>query len=156
MRYVLRTTAVFLALSLCVAGQGSSRPPRENQASVVGVEEQLKKLEVERNQAMVRTDLPTLERTTASDYTVITPSGQLGDKTQMLADLRSGDLKYQSIEVEDVTVRLYGDAAILSGRRTVKGQHGGKDISGTDRFTRVYAKRNGQWQAVWFQSTPLR
>jgi ketosteroid isomerase-like protein len=155
MKHVLMTTAVFLALSLCVAGQESSQQ-KETPTASAGIEEQLKKLEVERNHAMVSGDLATLDRTTASDYTVINPSGHLGNKKQMLADLRSGNLKCQSIEVEDVTVHLYGDAAILSGRRTVKGQHHGKDISGKDRFTRVYAKRNGQWQAVWFQSTRVR
>ena len=156
MRRNVMITAAFLVFSLCVAGQGSSQMAKEKPANSASVEEQLKKLEAERNHAMVNGDLATLDRTTASDYTVINPSGQLGNKGQMLADLRSGNLKYQSIDTEDVTVRLYGDTAILSGRRTVKGQHGGKNISGKDRFTRVYVKRNGNWQAVWFQATPVR
>lgn len=156
MRHALMTTAVVFFLALCVAGQGPPPTQKEKPGSTGSIEEHLKKLEVERNQAMVRGDTATLDRTTADDYTVINPSGQLGNKAQMLADIRSGDLKYQAIEVEDVTVRFYGDAAILSGRRTVKGQHRGKDISGKDRFTRVYVKRNAQWRAAWFQTTPVR
>ena len=37
----------------------------------------------------------------------------------------------------------------------IKGTNGGKDMSGPILFTRVYVKKDGRWQAVAFQQTPI-
>ena len=45
-------------------------------------------------------------------------------------------------------VRVYGDAAVVLGRNTVKEQYKGKDISGQSRFTDTWVKKDGRWQCV--------
>jgi hypothetical protein len=45
-------------------------------------------------------------------------------------------------------VRVYGDTAIASGLGTEKSTYKGKDTSGQYRYTDVFVKRNGTWQAV--------
>src|SRR5437879_12608383 len=81
---------------------------------------------------------------TADDYTVINISGQLLTKAQVFEAIKSGDLKYDQLENNDIQVRVYGDTAVLTGRTAQKGQFKGKDISGQTRFTRVYLKQHGK------------
>jgi len=44
---------------------------------------------------------------------------------------------------------------VVTGRSNPKGTIDGKDVSGPIRFTRVYVKRNGNWQSVLFQQTRI-
>ena len=43
---------------------------------------------------------------------------------------------------------MFGDQAIVHGLSTEKSSMAGKDTSGQDRYTDVFAKRDGRWQCV--------
>ena len=43
---------------------------------------------------------------------------------------------------------MYGDMAIVLGLETEKSKIHGKDMSGQYRFTDVFVKRDGRWQAI--------
>ncbi len=139
--------ALYLALGQAIANNKS--------AGNTNVQEELKGLENDRAQAVLKGDTAALDRMTADDYTVINISGQLLTKAQVLEAIKSGDLKYDQLENNDIQVRVYGDTAVLTGRTTQKGQFKGKDIGGQTRFTRVYLKQHGKWQAVAFQATRI-
>lgn len=117
------------------------------------VEQELIKLEQDRAQAAARGDTAFLEQNTADDYSLITPRGTLRTKAQMLADFKSGEVKLQTNDLDDLQVRVYGDTAVVTGRSMQKGQAYGQDAAGQYRFTRVYVKKDGHWQSVAFQST---
>ncbi|MGH9837108.1 MAG: nuclear transport factor 2 family protein [Blastocatellia bacterium] len=95
-------------------------------------------MENERAQAIVRGDAATLERIYADDFSNVGSSGAVRNKEQLIADNKSGALKVESQTLDNVNVRVYGDAAIVTGLATLKGEDKGKDISGQFRFTRVY------------------
>ena len=139
--------AVYLALGHAMA--------RNNPAGDAKVQEELKNLENERAKAVVKGDIAALDPVTADDYTVINIAGQLLTKPQIFDAIKSGDIKYEELENNDLQVRVYGNTAVLTGRTTQKGQFKGKDISGQTRFTRVYVKQHGKWQAVAFQATRI-
>ena len=65
----------------------------------------------------------------------------------------SGTFKYESRDISDLSIRVYGNAAVVTGRSTQKGTENGKDYSGAYRFTRVYIKQRGRWQTVALQTT---
>jgi ketosteroid isomerase-like protein len=75
------------------------------------------------------------------------------DKAQDKTDLSSGDLKFESMELSDLNVHVYGNTAVAAGTNTLKGTYKGQDISGKYRFTDTWVKRNGKWQVVASQST---
>ena len=53
----------------------------------------------------------------------------------------------ESVQTENVVVRIDGDTAVVTGKATVKGKFAdGTDISGPYSFMRVFVKRNGQWR----------
>lgn len=148
------TIALFAAV-LCAFAIGnesvaSSAIPdaTTTQASTETVEQTIRRLETERSQAILRGDFATLERIYADDFSMVGTSGAVRNKAQFIADHKSGALKTESQTFADVNVRVYGDAAIVTGLMTQKGRDKGKDVSGQIRFTRVYVKRNGQWQFV--------
>jgi hypothetical protein len=45
---------------------------------------------------------------------------------------------------------------VLTADRTTKSSLRGQDNSGRQREIRVFVKRNGRWQAVAMQATPIR
>jgi ketosteroid isomerase-like protein len=121
-----------------------------------GVEDQIKKQEQNWAQATVKEGAAAVDQYEADDIIDTDPSGRVTDKAQDKADLSSGDLKFQSIELSDVKVLVYGNAAVATGTSTVKGTYKGQDISGKYRFTDTWVNRNGKWQAVASQSTKLQ
>jgi ketosteroid isomerase-like protein len=77
------------------------------------------------------------------------------NKTQFIADLKSGTLKMESTKNDDMKVQVYGDTAIVTYRSTDKGKYKDFDISGQYRWTDVFVKRNGRWQIVSTQGTRI-
>ena len=118
-------------------------------------EKSLLKIEQEANDAWANADVAALERIEAEDYLLIDGSGQVITKTQLLADFKSGALKIVSITLEDTKVRIYGDAAVVTGVSTVKGTYKEQDISGKYRVTDVFVKQKGAWKLVTSQGTVL-
>ncbi len=119
------------------------------------VKEQLKKLEMDRAAAVVKGDTATLDKQTADDYVLISMTGRMADKAQMLDGFKSGQSKLTSNDLSDLKVRVYGDAAVVTGKADVKGTLGGQDATGQVVFTRVYVKKDGRWQSVSFQQTRI-
>lgn len=128
----------------------------QNSGNAVKSEQEIKALEAERNQAILKGDAATLERMTADDYTFITLRGELRTKDEIVKGFRSGSFKYDSRTISDLKVRVYGDTAIVTGKATQKGAENGKDYSGDYRFTRVYVKQNGHWSTVALQTTVIQ
>jgi ketosteroid isomerase-like protein len=122
-------------------------------ALAAGVEDEIKNLEKERAAAVVKADTDTLEKFTADDYILINFNGQMMDKQQTMEAIKTGQIKIASNELSDLKVRVYGNAAIVTGNSTVKGTVSGTEVNGPVMFTRVYVKKNGHWQAVAFQQT---
>ena len=113
-------------------------------------------LEKERNRAIINGDALALERMTSDDYTFITLRGELRTKAEIVQGFKSGSFHYDSREISDLNIRVYGNTAIVTGRSIQKGKENGKDYSGDYRFTRVYIKQDGRWQTVALQTTLIQ
>jgi hypothetical protein len=57
--------------------------------------------------------------------------------------------------VDDVTVMLFGTTAVVRGRTVVSGSLNGTPVSARIRFTDVFIKRDGRWQAVASHASTL-
>lgn len=114
---------------------------------------QIVEMERQAKEASLRRDAEFSLRTLAEDYVAITPLGQVTTKQDTISARRSGQLRYESMNVTDMVVRLYGDTAVVTARADVKGHQLGEDFSGPYRYTRVWVRRGGRWQAVSYQAT---
>jgi ketosteroid isomerase-like protein len=125
------------------------------QPSAPSVEDQIMRMERDRAAAVVKGDVATLEGLTSDDYVLINANGQLSDKAGTMNAIKTGVIKLTANDVSDMKVRVYGDTAIVTGKSTAKGTIGGVELKGPLMFTRVYVKKNGKWQSVAFQQTPI-
>lgn len=119
-------------------------------------ENEIKRLEELRNQAVLHGDVAALDRMTSDDYTFITLKGEMRTKSDILNGFKSGSFHYESRQISDLNVRIYGNTAVVTGRSVQKGMENGKDYSGDYRFTRVYVKQKDRWLTVALQTTLIR
>ena len=143
------TRALFIVvLVFTVAPMGVGQTPSARGSDRTSVEEAIKKLDNERIQAQIHADAMALDRIYAADFIGVGPSGTVRTKPQVILDFTSGDLKFQSITTDDVQVRVYGNAAVETGRSIMNGQDKGKTVPRDTRFTRVWVKQQGRWRLV--------
>jgi ketosteroid isomerase-like protein len=109
---------------------------------------QVIRVDHERIQAHISADTAALDRIYAEDFIGIRPSGTVRTKPQVLSDFTSGTLQFQSITIDDVQVRVYGNTAVETGRSTMHGQDKNKTVPVDNRFTRVWVKQSGRWRLV--------
>ena len=144
---VLLTVPAFAAQHVAV----HPRPPADT-----GDQEIIREIiEMERQarEATLRRDADFSQRTLAEDYVAITPLGTVTTKQDTVTARKSRQLRYDNIDVTDMVVRVYGDTAVVTARADVKGHQLGEDFSGPYRYTRVWVKKTGHWQAVSYQAT---
>jgi ketosteroid isomerase-like protein len=129
----------------------------------VAIEAEITRLENEWATGSQKHDANAVRKILADDLIITYPDGSTGTKSSELSGIESGALTADAWLVSDTKVTiLSGDGAFITGRSVIKN---GKykdakskrviDLSGEYRFTDVYARRNGQWQAVASQTTKI-
>ncbi len=118
---------------------------------------QIDQLEEAWRNAILHGNIPAMESLLADDYMAITPTGILQSKEQALANLRAGTVHFNSIDLSDRKVRLYGTTALVTSRAEVAATGPDGNISGSYRYTRVYVKdAHGVWRIVSFEANRIR
>lgn len=100
-------------------------------------------------------DLAAYDRLVADDYVVITATGEDQSKTDVMAIYRAGDLKFPDLDIHDVRVHVFGDAAIVAARTSGVRREDDRDVPNRVRYVRVFSRRNGEWKAVAHISRPV-
>ena len=140
----MKTLCLASALALGIASLLLTRAP----GGANDVEQTVKQLQQTLIDAYIHRDMAALDRILAPDYVFIDDLGNLITKAQMIASFQTGERKMGAYRIDDQKVRVYGDAVVMTYRYTSEEQYQGKDDSGERQLTRVFAKRNGQWQMV--------
>lgn len=144
-------TGLAVALLCCAAGivfgRGSPFATRSSTAAQQAVTQlEQKWLQNEYNPAA-------LDSILADDFVHVLPDGFIS-KRQHIAFVRShSQPKLVKHEFEQLRVRVYGNVAIANGIVAATPANGGPDLRTV--FTDVFAFRNGRWQAVNAQETPM-
>ena len=159
---VVAIVALILVLSPCQAQN------QENKTDSV-----IKELERELARALLKNDSATLDRILADDYVEINAQGGVKKKADVIALARAADAVPRGVmigpeqTIDDLTIRLHGDSALVVGRTTIRYQFMENQISSTDapsqnpptidqqRFIRTYAKVDRRWQLVAWQTTAI-
>ena len=84
---------------------------------------------------------------------MVTGDRRQGTKAQALAEIKSGDSKYESYLTGEMKVRVFENTAVITGSDDEKSSYRGKDTSGHYIWIDVSVKRQGHWQAVASQTT---
>jgi uncharacterized protein (TIGR02246 family) len=145
----MKVIALLVAL-VFVAAPIDARPNTKLDAG-----EEIRALEQKRVAALVAGDVKALENIFSDDLTYTHSSGKLETKAQFLDGIKSGAVKYDAMNHQDVQARAYGDAVILNGTSEVKVKSEGQPLAFRIRFIAVYVKQRGQWRMVAWQSTRI-
>lgn len=140
---ILLALAVYFLAAPLASAQGGS------------VEQEIKALGDQTVQAQLKGDIGFFEKYLADDYTAIYASGKLYTKAQDIESFKSGDVKFESIDVHERKIRVYGDTAVSVTLSSSKGTRSGKPFSSDYRTTRVWVKQKGNWKMVLFQTTAV-
>jgi len=152
-KFAVLLFAVLAAMPAFSAQHSSVRPRNSADPSDQETIREVIEMERQAKEASLRRDPEFPQRALAEDYVAITPLGTVTTKQDSVSARKSGQLRYDTIDVTDMVVRLYGDTAIVTARADVKGHQLGEDFSGPYRYTRVWVRRSGRWQAVSYQAT---
>jgi ketosteroid isomerase-like protein len=127
----------------------------EAAAQTANPEQALLQLERDWEQANGKNDTAALEHILAAEFVSTDSDGRLTTRAEMFARRKSGAVKFTAFTQDDYKVRVTGDTAIVTGRSTIKGIRDGKNLSGQERWTDVFVRRNGGWQAVASHSSRI-
>jgi len=140
---------IFLALALTAAGVARSDAQSTHDADI----RDLQRLETVWNEAHEHGDANALEAIWADDLEVAVPKMPVMTKADVDKFARSGRMKFLSYRTSDIHVRVYENAAVVTGRlqrtRTLNGQ----EVSDDWRFTKTYIREAGKWRVVAFHAS---
>ena len=90
----------------------------------------------------------------APDWSVIHLTGAIITRAEALEMCKAPPVPIETFDIADVAVRVYGDAAVVTGRTTAT-TGGPSPATVRLRFTDVFVRRAGRWQVVASQATQV-
>ena len=100
-------------------------------------------------QAAIKQDKAALERLLTADLGYAHSNGRLESKQEYINAVTGGPARYESMEYQDVAVRVMGGTAVLTALIDVK-------IVNRDKFRvrslQVFLRQDGRWQLTAHQS----
>jgi len=122
--------------------------------STIEAEQELRRINERWVAAVIGGDTATLDQLMADDC-IFTYVLEGDDKTQFIRDIEAGDLKVDDLKRDNVEVRIYGSTGVLIALDTADWKYKGHYIKGHYRSMHVYSERDGIWQIVAIQSSPI-
>jgi ketosteroid isomerase-like protein len=105
------------------------------------------------NEAHEHGDADALEKLWADDLEVAVPRMPVMTKAEALRFARSGRMKFLRYSTSDIRVRVYDNAAVVTGRLQRTRILNEREISDDWRFTKVYVRESQTWRVVQFQAS---
>jgi ketosteroid isomerase-like protein len=106
-----------------------------------------------------RGDTAFLGEILADGFIGVGPRGFTLTKDQWLSRHETGSLRYESFGLDEVRVRLFGDAAITvcrqSARAVYEGENGRFELDDPFRATLVFVRQEGRWKLASLQLSPI-
>lgn len=110
------------------------------------VEEEIRRVDLLRSEALRAGDVATLEKLYSDDFIMITAAGEIRTKKDQLRDIASGQFQHQGPAPKILKLRLYGNVAVVHSESQGELIVNGLSDEVVRRYTRVYVKSLGQWQ----------
>jgi len=126
----------------------SAQGQETGRAEVGSAEEQIKALQAELIQAILKGDTSFYQKYFADDGIFVHGDGSEDTKAQEIEDLKSGTLKYDSYSVHELKIRMYGSTALVDTVVSGKGLFKSKPFDVDFRLTYVWVKLKGEWKVV--------
>ena len=100
------------------------------------------------DRAMIKNDALAIGRFMADEWTIIGSDGSSSDKAGFLGLIESGELTHDIMQSEQVTVRVYGDAAVVLAHGVSGGTYRGQPFREVERQSNVFIRHGTEWKCV--------
>ena len=109
------------------------------------------------DEALRRADVAAIERFWASEYTFVNPRGERLTRADRVANLRTERTALDSVAhvPQDERIQVHGDIALYATLLALSGRYSGKAEQGQFRALVVWVRRDGRWQQLASQMTPV-
>jgi uncharacterized protein (TIGR02246 family) len=134
-----------------------SKPIGEQVATTASAEQELIAIDKQWGDAGLKGDAAVLERILADDFIGNSPTG-VATKAQNIAEAKTNapNITNATYVADEYTVRfLDPNTAVMTHRAVEKGLNKGKEYTDQHRSMHVWVKRDGRWQVVASQATPI-
>jgi ketosteroid isomerase-like protein len=143
-------------LSASVSAQTRSKRAGPGRGRPVSIKQTVIDLEQRWLDAIKQRDGAALDRLLAEDYTSTNQDGTVSDKAGVLEAVRTGGFQIEAIKVEDRNVRVFGNTVLITGSARWSGRLRGRESAGSIRHSQLWVRRQGRWQIVSWQATPVQ
>jgi hypothetical protein len=150
-----RLTILVLVVLAAATTTLHSQSAQSDAANVEEAKKQIIALDQQLNDAAVQGDMKFFSKVMSEGYVGVAPNGMILGQSLIAAHYQAGTLRYDSVLNSDIDITVHDNCAVLTAISAVKGHDGGTDLSGAYRIMRVFLKRNGEWQIIAFQATPM-
>ena len=94
-------------------------------------------------------DRAAIDAILAPEWSVTDAAGQMLSKEQVMQEsFGSSERRIEAMAIDDVRVRVFGDAAVATGRTRATGSYRGTSATVVLRFTDVFVRRGQSWHVV--------
>ncbi len=156
MKPTLLIAVIALALSpLATSGQPEEKKGSSPPAGRDDSEQEVRRLEQQLREAALKPDASFFDRYWDEDYLRTNSAGAILAREEALSDYRSGALKYEQLDYDNIRVRVFGDTAVVTARAKVKGSYQKTPHEGVYRHTRVWVKRPEGWKIVAYHASRI-
>ena len=150
MRHICMTTLGMFLCSVSLQTEAQARTKKPNYSSRSA--EQDKALNRAWAESITKGDAAALERLFDDDMIVTSGSGEIRNKAGEIKDAAGAPdpdfIWVHPFTTEDVRVRIYRDAAGVTGLAKWTFKYKGPEVNQQRRYTHLYVKRLGQWRIV--------
>jgi ketosteroid isomerase-like protein len=106
--------------------------------------------------SLLAADVATLDGLLADDFQIIdVMRGGLTSKPELLGAIGASLVRFREIERAETRVRLYRDAAVVTGRTRMRMSVGPDEVEVGSRYTHVYVRQGEAWRLVSAQGTRI-
>ena len=144
----------FLVFAVGVHSQGKSTFKADENTEA---QEEIKNLEFLLASLLEKGDHETYSGYLTDDYIRIDKNGGVSTKEQIIEGLRSRPSKgNMKMKPYDLSVRVYGNTAILQGKLDVETKSGDTTNTTSSLFTKIFIRKDGKWYLASLQGTSLK
>jgi ketosteroid isomerase-like protein len=140
MKKIIPLTTILLIASIALSLRGQGRANDE-----AG---RIQALELAWNHALEGKDSKALDMLLGNNMVSVDIDGSVSNKSEFLASIKAPDYQPSQAVIEQSSVAMYDNAAVVVGVFRVKGMEKGRPYVHRERFVDTWIKTNGTWQCV--------
>lgn len=108
------------------------------------------------NKAVISNKVDEIKNCITEDWVLVDTQGGIIPQQRFFNVLEQGTLSHHTMTKQILRVKVYGDIALVTGRRQNAGSWQGRPLEADEWITDVYKEENKKWLCVLTQLTPVK